>query len=577
MFRFLLAHVYFQSLHDKPSIGAITDALKDLRKQCSYSDESQKVRVLTHAYEKATETIIGQEQGLRYLAIQILSWIVCATRPLSLLELRHALAVKAGTEEFNEDYIPDIEMMISACAGLVTTDKRSGIIRLVHYTTQEYFENTQSHWFPEAHLMITKTCTTYLSYPKFASGSCESKVEFGQRLDSNPFYDYAAKNWGRHARLTPCSDVLSFLRKHGQLEASTQAVLPNHRDLFRNYYHVPRKITGLHLTSFFGLSKEIALIMDEYDVDATDCCGRTPLLWAAQNGRNDITLLLLKKGANIKSRSELTQRTPLLYAAYNGHEATVRLLLKDGDDIEAEYRGGFTPLLIAVLRGFISMTRLLLKEGANIEAEGKYTGWTPLIIAVHQKNNATVQFLLKEGANIEARDQYGRTSLWRAVHKNSIGIVQLLLEEGANIEAKDKYTKQTPLWVAVKDDSEVIAWLLIKKSANIEAKDADTGRTPLLQAAWNSSEAMVRLLLKEGANIEAMQDNAGWTPLFVAVYEESEEIVKLLLDNGANTEITDQNDGSTLLSEAEKGSKAILQLILEKRANGRVGNRLNRG
>ena len=38
--------------------------------------------------------------------------------------------------------------MVSVCAGLVTVDEESDIIRLVHYTTQEFFERTQNIWFP---------------------------------------------------------------------------------------------------------------------------------------------------------------------------------------------------------------------------------------------------------------------------------------------------------------------------------------------------------------------------------------------------------------------------------------------
>jgi hypothetical protein len=34
--------------------------------------------------------------------------------------------------------------MVSVCAGLVTIDEESNIIRLVHHTTQEYFERSQN-------------------------------------------------------------------------------------------------------------------------------------------------------------------------------------------------------------------------------------------------------------------------------------------------------------------------------------------------------------------------------------------------------------------------------------------------
>jgi hypothetical protein len=58
--------------------------------------------------------------------------------------------VEAGESELDEDNLPQIEDMVSVCAGLVTVDEESGIIRLVHYTTQEYFQRTQKIWFPDA-------------------------------------------------------------------------------------------------------------------------------------------------------------------------------------------------------------------------------------------------------------------------------------------------------------------------------------------------------------------------------------------------------------------------------------------
>ena len=71
------------------------------------------------------------------LAKQVLSWITCAERPLTILELQHALAVEVGESELDEDNLPELEDMVSVCAGLVTIDEESNVIRLVHYTTQE--------------------------------------------------------------------------------------------------------------------------------------------------------------------------------------------------------------------------------------------------------------------------------------------------------------------------------------------------------------------------------------------------------------------------------------------------------
>ena len=50
-------------------------------------------------------------------------------------ELYHALAIEPGDKALNTDNVDEVEDIISVCAGLVTVDEESNIIRLVHYTT----------------------------------------------------------------------------------------------------------------------------------------------------------------------------------------------------------------------------------------------------------------------------------------------------------------------------------------------------------------------------------------------------------------------------------------------------------
>ena len=48
------------------------------------------------AYKEAMERIKGQIPGSKKLAMQVLWWIAFTTRPLTTLELQHALAVEVG-------------------------------------------------------------------------------------------------------------------------------------------------------------------------------------------------------------------------------------------------------------------------------------------------------------------------------------------------------------------------------------------------------------------------------------------------------------------------------------------------
>ena len=173
------------------------------------------------------ERIGGQVKDQEELAKQVLSWITCAKRPLTTSELQHALAVEVGESALDEENLPQIEDIVSVCAGLVAVDKESNIIRLVHYTTKEYFERTQNHWFPNAETDITAICVTYLSFHAFESGFCQTDAEFEERLRLNQLYDYIAHNWGNHAReaLTLCQQVIGFLESELKIEAASQALL----------------------------------------------------------------------------------------------------------------------------------------------------------------------------------------------------------------------------------------------------------------------------------------------------------------------------------------------------------------
>jgi hypothetical protein len=86
--------------------------------------------------------------------------------------------VEIGESGLDEENLPKIKDMISVCVGLVTVDEESNIIRLVHYTTKEYFERTWNSWFPNAQRDITATCVTNLSFDAFETGFCPTDEDF---------------------------------------------------------------------------------------------------------------------------------------------------------------------------------------------------------------------------------------------------------------------------------------------------------------------------------------------------------------------------------------------------------------
>ena len=101
------------------SIRDIKDGLKSL------------ASTVNDTYTETMARIDSQAKDQKHLAYTTLSWVTHAMRPLSLPELECALAVRTGDTEFIEDGVPDIDVTLSACCGLVTVDTESHIVRLI--------------------------------------------------------------------------------------------------------------------------------------------------------------------------------------------------------------------------------------------------------------------------------------------------------------------------------------------------------------------------------------------------------------------------------------------------------------
>ncbi|KAJ5710526.1 hypothetical protein N7488_004682 [Penicillium malachiteum] len=140
------------------------------------------------AYQNIVERINNQDPRRQRLAKDTLSWVICAKRPLTPLELRTALTIELGDSRLNDEDLYDLEDIISWCAGLITvgSDGTKEVVQLAHYTMHEYFTRHQTIFFPESDQTITASCLTYLSYNVFREGMCSNDIEFEDRLSQYP-------------------------------------------------------------------------------------------------------------------------------------------------------------------------------------------------------------------------------------------------------------------------------------------------------------------------------------------------------------------------------------------------------
>lgn len=607
MNRFLLAQLHLDSLVGKRSPKALRTALGKLAKGSEAYDQ---------VYREAMERIAGQVADHAILAKETLSWITRAQRPLTTLQLQHALAVEIGMVELDDTNISEIEHIVSVCAGLVTVDKESDIVRLVHYTTQEFLNRRYKDWFPDAESNIADVCTTYLSFDVFESGSCAWAKDYQVRRKTYPLYEYASQEWGHHLRRSGITlmEMPLFLRSEAKSSASAQAMLEF------DSYEQSRRTRGIHLAARFGLTELVQMLTDQgadpncrdFDgqtplslaamcghislvewlseqvnviADSKDSRGRTPLSHAAEKGHIMIAKFLLDLNVVDVTSTDQFKCTPLNFAARFGQEELVRFLLsRNHIDPNLKDRDDLTPLHSAVLNGHVNVTRILLESDLVDPNATDKNGATSLAKAASNGNDTMVSLFLKhKTVKKNTKDQLGRTPLSSAAERGHKKVVELLLSE--NEIDPDSSSKQTVNTCSFKTDQEAVK----NDQANVGGKEmvsvrvlspqnsdenlskpsgfdgspttprhqvsAISGaidRTPLAWAASWGRYDVVQLLLNVKSVDPNRQDREGMTPLMLASTGGREQTVRLLLDSHAVDPNIQDHKGNTALSHAAK-------------------------
>ncbi|KAH8728164.1 ankyrin repeat domain-containing protein [Phaeosphaeriaceae sp. PMI808] len=552
---FLLARLHIDSLLDKRTLKHVKSTLDKLSKDTA---------ALDRAYGEALQRIEGQLDGDRELAKTVLTWITFAKRPLTTAEICCALAVEPGEAELDPENKPDVDDIVSVCAGLVVVDKESAIIRLVHYTTQEYFERVSSRLSPDGQVPIVETCLTYLSFSVFESGSCVTDEEFEERLRQHELLDYAAKHCGEHMRHVEAELVdlvCTFLTKSGLLSCATQVLfVPSYR--YEGYSKEHPTITSLHWIARFGLcevAKDFLRTTKEDEISAVsviDSRGQGSLVYAVEHGHYEMAKLLLDKGADVDAQGG-GYGNALQAASSKGHEQIVKLLLDKGADVNAQSGYHGNALQAASFRGHEQIVKLLLDKGADVNAQGGHYG-KALQAASSKGHEQIVKLLLDKGADVNAQSGYHGNALQAASSEGHEQIAKLLLDKGADVNAQGGLYGNA-IQAASYEGHEQIVKLLLDKGADVNAQGGDYGKA-LQAASYEGHEQIVKLLLDKGADVNAQGGDYG-KALQAASYEGHEQIVKLLLDKGADVNVQGGFYGNALQAASFRGHEQIVKLL----------------
>jgi hypothetical protein len=127
-YMFLLPRLHLDRLRNQPTLRKVLEALLHLPTK------------LDETYNDAMLRIQSQVEEYSQLALKALSWISKSFAAFATRRDTPSLAVEPGDHVLDPEGIEqDDTSLVSITAGLVTADVESGIIRLVHFTVEEYF------------------------------------------------------------------------------------------------------------------------------------------------------------------------------------------------------------------------------------------------------------------------------------------------------------------------------------------------------------------------------------------------------------------------------------------------------
>lgn len=598
---FLLAELHMDSLVKKQNRSQVKMAFQNLPK------------TLDSTYEDAMQRLSAQQRDDVELAIKVLSWISYAIRPLSIVELQHAIAIDFSEKEFDEEALTDQDILTSVCGGLVRIDQETTTVRLIHSTAQEYFKRHRDRIFPDAKNIIARTCITYLSFEAFSdktlSHFLETLKEGNEReiiLERYPLLDYTVNHWGIHVRGSFedifLNDIHKFLVNKniifyliGSAETFQKlTTLPRDREGTQRAWN---KINMFSIVAHFGLLTVMNALLEEPN--------RTKLKTTKSGTHNSQEEMLTfeerkkpKASNNKPSNHRISDHDPKIAsfeqrnnwkpskhnttrprirefeaemvafeaATLQRHEAVSRLILRKRPGV-ITMTDKFSELIFHKLSRTDNMMamRLLLEENAEINAQNLY-GETALSDAAKRKAYDVMRWLLDNGAK-DAIDIPEKSALCELVRNRDIPFAKEMLEhtlrsrqsdrpEQEQEKAKAAYVMHALRIAAGDGDVQMLEMLFdvtyeIDWPTDIALFDIfDDGEiTSPLHSAAQGGHLSATMFLVEKGLPIEGKNESEWTPLHYAATRGHRDVLLYLLFEGADVNLQTLS-GHTALHKA---------------------------
>lgn len=404
----------------------MTSLSRKLTRREVRSSLSTLPKTLDATYEDALARIRSQAEDDFEVAQTIIMWVLCAQRPLSVLELQHMYAVHLLVHDdeyepvcLEDDDLPPGDIVTGVCGGLIVVDSTLSTVRLVHYTAQDYLLRTHGEELHKPRLELAKVSLMYLQLLNFSDGPGLSDDIMAERLAKFPFLEYAAHYWGQELgeihMETFWEHVNRFLSNEVAVSVASQVwSLPRHR--FMNWsLEFPTNVPALVLVASFPLPQVLErLVVQGHNIEGSGSDGETPLIRSARLGHAENIRTLLRRGADITA-ADVTGETSIERATLPGNACAVKALIVDGNADVNIITGstGWSLLMSAVSSGSIETVRLLIEAGADLHAQTSW-GETALSLASIIGREAIANLLIDAGAILPLNRASRRATLQAA-------------------------------------------------------------------------------------------------------------------------------------------------------------------
>lgn len=572
-------------------------------------------KIPTELYQLYSDLLNIVDVSERKQMKRLFQWVLCAQRPLKIVELREALAIDTDSQfhsvsflRTSKDYcdsLEDTERRIKDLSkGLIevksrevfafTVDDESFVreVQFIHQSVPDFLakgqqaildtsEDSQSP-IGSGHSEISRACVMYLSLAELPAAAERSWYYL---ISEYPLAEYAVQNLPQHIsgaeseripQVSLCQTVQRWTHDTGTFDnvSFVWSVLNDGSGSF-TLWPVTNS-TIWHFAAWCGAFSALGFLLQHFpaEVDVPDCLGNTPLLLAVQNGNDAVASELLCP--------KIHRRRP------SGHVQPIA-------NPNVTNKRGATPMSLAIERNAGNIVKLLVEAGADMKTDETRLDSSALGYTIRAQDEDLLDEIVKRSEHLDddapgylleilvptekqlrmlrkmlCPDTY-RGSLGRmyyAVQSRQKDMIELLLEQGISPKIpkkrRDCPAAVSPLCYAIQSEDLDLVAKLVGKNVDL------SGAMCCFAASHGSTErrfdgSILRELLRHGASASGSH-----------MYEFGRilraDLVQILLESNVCPNASD--DDNPLMIALERRSLEAVEVLTSSCPNLEVNHAL---